>query len=369
MNSLRGLGLGHVSCGFALAIIGASAACSSSSSPTTPTADGGVTTTVEASAGVDGGTVDGSGGPCPALTDEWVASFIALSVTWPEVLGANGGTGSIYIWLLAHYTINGSQITGTTRTCGNQTPALVLNATGAMSIGQMPGNVQVLFQQPTSGPHAVWDPDTKTAASTGILGGWNIGSSITINPSTSAQGIASTSQYADPSTPWPKSATSFATSDIEDDDHDGNPGITLYPVDDAAMNDYLPATSTTGTAPLTQKLFIVSRTELSLYGTSTSCTEGSGTVTVPEFNDHVIGCQDVNSTVPCTADEWQFLDGQSTVYSGAGGKGSLITGTFKSLQLQPDADGGPPSCDDVVAAAGFADPLPEPPLPANVQDE
>jgi hypothetical protein len=64
---------------------------------------------------------------------------------------------------------------------------------------------------------------------------------------------------------------------------------------------------------------------------------------------------------PCSADQWQYIDGNDTVYSGTTGKNSPIGGTYKAVQL--GLDGGTPTCDDVVAA--FPDPMPQPPL----QDE
>jgi len=280
-------------------------------------------------------------------------------VTWAGTLATNGGTGQIYIWTLAHYTYNGSAVTGTSRTCGNLVPPLVLNATGKMA-ENLPttASVSILDLTPTT---LVWDNDTRTAPTSGTLGGWNVGSSLTLTPTTSLAGIAATSTFADPSAAWPTSSTSFMTSDLVNDDMDpnGNLGITAYPLDNNAMGYYLPATALQSTNPAhADKLFTVSRNELSLYGTSVSCTEITGSVAVQEYDLHVIGCHDVGTpaTATCTADEWQFLDGNVTVYAGAGGKGTPITGTFDAKQLS--ADGGEPTCDEVVAT------FPTPAMPA-----
>jgi hypothetical protein len=354
MGSLLDKYLGRMSRGAALALLGVGAACSSSSNSAAP-AEAGTTGTSEGGASVDAGQpiidADGSLGTCTPLTDEWVAAFITLNVSWAAVLAASGGTGPLYIWTLAHYTFNGSAVTGTSRTCGNLVPPLVLNDTGKMA-ENLPttANVSILDLTPTT---LVWDNDTRTAPTTGTLGGWNVGSSLTLNPTTSLAGIAATSTYANPSTPWPSSATSFMTSDLVNDDMDpnGNMGITAYPLDNNAMGYYLPATVLgSSNPPHADKLFTVSRNELSLYGTSASCTEISGTVAVQQYDLHVIGCHDVGTpaSASCMASEWQFIDGNVTVYSGAAGKGTPITGTFDSKQLS--ADGGEPTCDDVVAA-------------------
>jgi hypothetical protein len=323
-------------------------------------------------AGGDGGPVDGSGGPCTPQTDEWVGALLTLNVTWAPVTAADGSptTGTvppIYLWTLAHYTINGNAITGTTRTCGTQIPALVLNATGIAAEGLSPTltNVQVLDELPTK---LVWDNDTRTATTTGTLGGWNIGSSISIDPTTSVSGLTPTSTYANTATPWPGQGMSsvIPTTDFSDDDNDGNPGITLYPVSDNSMGYYLPATEL-GDMPISptphaDKLYIVSRTEVTLYGFSTSCTASSGMLTAPVYDSHVIGCHDIGTpeTADCTSGEWQFIDSNATVYAGTGGKNTLITGSFSSKQVA-GADGGAPSCDDVVAA--FPSPMPQVALP------
>jgi hypothetical protein len=308
------------------------------------------------SSGTDQPVISGAGAACPTLTDEWVGTLLTLDVSWAPVLAANGGTGTIYIWTLAHYTINGSTITGTMRTCGTQLPAIALNAPGKMALGlTTTGPVSILDEIPTT---LVFDHDAWTATTTGILGGWNVGSSLTINPTTSVQGLSATSAYADPTMAWPQSGSSIPTTDLTDDDMDGNPGITEYPLNDNSAGYYLPATGLGAGQPLADKVFIVQRTEVTLYGTNVSCTETTGTVTVPEYNQHVVGCQ-VQAGSDCTAAEWQFLDDNmttDTMYSGPSGSTSIITGTFDAMQFS--AEGGAPTCDDVVAM--FPSPMPQP---------
>jgi hypothetical protein len=295
--------------------------------------------------------VDGSGAPCPVQTDEWVGAIMTLNVTWAPVTAVAGGTGNIYLWTLNHYMIDGSgKITGTSRTCGTQTPPIVLNSTGLM-VEVLPAGTMasILNELPTK---KVWDNDTRTATVTGMLGGWNVMSSTQVNPTLAVSGLST--KYQDPTVAWPSSAQNIPMTDLTDDDMDGNPGITAYPLNDNGMGYYLPGTVIGGTAamppPHADKLFIVSRTQVSLYGMSTSCKETKGTITVPEYDLHVVGCHDVGmpGTTPCTSGEVSFLDGNVTVYSGMGGPGSTITGTFDSMQL--GGEGGTPTCDDVIAA-------------------
>jgi hypothetical protein len=107
----------------------------------------------------------------------------------------------------------------------------------------------------------------------------------------------------------------------------------------------------------------LSRTQLSLYGTSTRCTDTTGDLTVPEYNVHVIGCHDrgkPQDTALCMAAEWHFLDDNLTtnpIYSGASGTTSTITGTFNAKQITLTG-ARRPSCDDVIAA--FPAPMPQP---------
>jgi hypothetical protein len=369
MNALLGMRLGRVSGALALALIGGAAACSSSSSPPPSSSNDAGPTDAATSSDAEL-AIDGPGAPCPVLTQEWVGALFTLNVTWAGVEAASGGSGKIYLWTLNNYMISGNTITGTSRTCGTQIPPLVLNATGIMAEG-LPStltNVSVLNEYPTK---LVWDNDTRTAATTGTLGGWNIGSSIAINPTTSVSGLTPTSMFADPTTPWPGPGLgmNIPATDLSDDDMDGNPGVTLYPLNDNTAGYYLPATELGGTpsnpAPHADKLYAVSRTQVTLYGTSISCSESTGTLTVPQFDEHIIGCHDLGTgactgaapAAPCAqSGEWEFIDQNATIFAGAGGKGTLITGTFDSKQM--DSEGGTPSCDDVIAL--FPSPMPQP---------
>jgi hypothetical protein len=370
MKYLLRVSLGQVSCGLGLALIGAVAACSNDSMGPVSEGPGDGAMATPADAGDDGPGGDGSGlvgtgAPCPTMTDAWVGALLTLNVTWLPVLAANLGSGHIYIWHLYHFTFNGTAIAGTVRTCGDQVPPLALNATGRMAINApaSAGTVDVLDEVPTT---KTWDGDTRTAQTTGTLGAWNVGSSLVLNTSTTVAGLAPTSTFSDPTTPWPQSATSFQTSDFSDDDHDGHPGITAFPVDNNSMGDYLPATSLGGTSgngsmptELADQLYIVKRTQVSLHGTSASCSEITGTITVPEYVVHVIGCHDhgTAASASCASTEWQFIDENATIYNGSAGNKSTITGTFDAKQVAAP-DGGEPGCDDVVAL--FPSPMPQP---------
>jgi hypothetical protein len=312
---------------------------------------------------------------CPAQTDEVVAAKVTLNVNWPATL-ANAGcvspkcNGAINIWLLSQYHINGNAVTGSTTTCGNQTPPIPLTSLGSQSEGLPMGQtatVQVNFAAD------VWKQIAKNAPpamATGTLGGWNVGSSLQIDPTTTAYGLKPTSMFAKPATAWPCSQSDIPMADLADDDGDGFPGITGTPA--MGNGDYLPATNLMTSppfAPQADKLFLALRTELRLYGHSTSCTDSEGGAEALLLNNHVVGCHIpqgmtcADSTCNCTAAQWNFIDSNTTVYVGegvtipaamgscqAGFEPANITGTFQSKILSNAADGGGIDCAAVLAA-------------------
>lgn len=326
------------------------AACSSGT-PNEQQNDAGGGSDVGAGGGDDGGTINGTGGPCSPQTQVTEALKLTLSVTWPGTLAVQqpSAPGSLFIWLLSSYSVDSqNKLSGKVRTCGNQTPPITLTMTGAASVGApMGATAQVQITIPTS----VWNaPTMPTTAVTGTLGGWNIGSSFSVDPVVTLSGLKATSTWASPSTMWPASVSMgsvFPMGDITDDDGDGKPGITATPSKAAPF--YVPRTGLDPTtSPPTDKLYVALRTALSLNGKSTSCTEGAGTATVTLLNNHVIGCHipdaDGGAGTDCIDTQYDFIDSNTTAYVAMGG-------TYASKQLMAGTgDGGAPTCDDVLAA-------------------
>jgi hypothetical protein len=86
------------------------------------------------------------------------------------------------------------------------------------------------------------------------------------------------------------------------------------------------------------QVYLVLRTQLGLYGTSSSCTEQSGRAFVTDLNSRVVGCDIANDGGVCTADQYGFIDSDSTQYvPGAG--------TFDSKQLATGS-----TCSDLLVA-------------------
>jgi len=135
---------------------------------------------------------------------------------------------------------------------------------------------------------------------------------------------------------------------------DGNPGVTANPKNDTGPNPvytYPPTTVTIGsTPPLADEVYVAMRNEFQATGMRMdSCTQGTGTVTVTLFENHVIGCHINNPARACTSDEVSFLDQNRTIYgptaSSVASASNPIVGTAKVAQFAYDA-----TCADVRAA-------------------
>jgi hypothetical protein len=310
----------------------------------------------------------GSGKPCTPQSYEVLGTKVSLDVNWPGTPGTNacaqasGCKGTVSLWLLSRFTINGTKGTGTTTMCGNQMPAVTLTSIGAQAEGVTSGSTAVSIQFLPS----MWDAVAANAAkpptaATGVFGGWNVGASFKVDPTVAFFGVKSSSALASASTTWPASGPDIDMADVTDDDNDGNPGITATPA--SGDGDSLPATGVATSPPLSpkaDKLYVVLRTEISLYGLGQTCTDVTGKATATIFNDHVIGCH-LEGGGDCTPPQWSFVDEISPVYVGDGVTippnvpapsfaPAGMSGTFVSKVLSNDPDGGGIDCAAVRAA-------------------
>ena len=160
--------------------------------------------------------------------------------------------------------------------------------------------------------------------------GFNVGATEDTSPAVGLVGLAQSSTYAMDTTKWPIDCPTtgctgsdwFKSTDIVDDDGDGNPGITANPLN---SNGYTyPPTNTTCGAPATQ-IYIVSRNEIAITGMRMGdCSHGSGTASITLFDNHVVGCMHgtenahgvCSAVTPgaCAATEIAFLDDNRTKY-------------------------------------------------------
>jgi hypothetical protein len=92
-----------------------------------------------------------------------------------------------------------------------------------------------------------------------------------------------------------------------------------------------------GSAPSADKLYLSSRTVVSLDGKLTSCADVAGTAKIAFFDSHVVGCH-VKNGGDCTPSQIDFVDQSRTLYK--------ITGaTFTAKKIADDA-----TCADARAA-------------------
>jgi hypothetical protein len=263
------------------------------------------------SSGSSGGS-DYDGGMCMSSTSLTVASNINISVTWPATTAGDSGTGSVHVWLLSKFTANGNMFTGNSQTCGLSLPDLDLNGLGTIAAGGSKVQIQI--------PASVWSaPSMPTYASTGSQTQWGPPGTFTINPTLALIGLAFPSSV-DPTTyAWPSSTWSFPSgTTYPDSDGDGNPGITASPLNG---NGYvLPPTAIGigGSAATADKVYLATRTQVSLSGNWTSCSDLSGSADVSNFDNHVVGCH-INGGSACTTGaantQADFIDQNRTVYA------------------------------------------------------
>ena len=347
--------------GFALLLLAACAGCSSStggdtgSSGSSGSGSSGSGSSGSGSSGTgtssgsgtfkeDAGAMDGGGMTCPVQTSQTVGVQINLNVTWPSTGSINGGMGPYVLWLLSDQTIDGTgKISAVTHTCQLTTPPIQLNATGDVASGCTAGE---MCKVGTQSPVSEWAKVTRTTMVTGQLGGWNVGSSISIDQAVTLNGLPPDSMFKDPTTKWPPFSASgipFGTGFMFTDDQTGDmtPGIAVIPTTTAG---YAKIRTGLGTPlkPAVDKIYIASRTQLGMYGVSSSCTEASGTAFVKLIDNHVIGCEIEGMTGParndCAPDQSGYIDSNRTVYV-------PHAATFKQKVLTAGA-----TCTDVVAA-------------------
>jgi hypothetical protein len=210
-----------------------------------------------------------------------------------------------------------------TRSCGTILPEFSLNGAGQLVTGGSKVLVEI--------PHAVWEaPPIPRLESRGKLASWEPGSIFNIEGTVALMGLT----MPDAAAVWPKSYTEIMAVDA---DGDGKPGFTAVPRAGSGYVQPPTGLGLFGSAPSADKLYLASRTVLSLDGKLTSCTDVSGTAKIAFFDSHVVGCH-VRNGNDCTAGQIDFVDQSRTLYK--------ITGaTFVAKKIADNA-----SCADARTA-------------------
>jgi hypothetical protein len=284
-----------------------------------------------------GPIVAGDGGLCDGNPQGALGTKITLNVRWPGTAARNRGSGTLSLWLLLRYAVDGSGgIAGTVETCGMQMPTFVYNTgDNGPVLPQPTAQVQITI------PAGSWD-GTPTTPITGARGGSRIGSTFAIDPVVTLFGLERASALDNAAQAWPPSVTDLVATDLTYADGGayqpgvGEPGILAIPTSD--MPWALPATSLRMSSPHVDELWLALRTQLSLQGSVLSCTKLAGTAVAGRLDTHVVGCHVIDGG-PCTADQYVFVDdNRSTDFLSVPADGSF--------QAMPMVDAG---CKDVLA--------------------
>jgi hypothetical protein len=290
-----------------------------------------------------------------AAMHQTMAAKLTMVASWPGTTAispcdpTNGCTGDmsrLVLVLAIDYTIDPStmKFSGTMRTCDSSTPPVPLTAFGAQASG-FPMGSEVLFVTAKD----VWDKQPTVNVTGSAANG-----SFVLDDVTALTGLKADSMWKDPKVMWPPPSTkpmtdpSIPMSDWDTSDMNLNMGgITgSFKADMAPF--VVPHTALSTTSAQTDQGYVVVRTEMSFNGCMTSCTEGSGTASVPLYQNHFIGCHipagDAGAARLCTPAEYNFIDANTTVYT-------VVSGTL-TLKVVPSGsgEGGAVNCADVRAA-------------------
>ena len=279
------------------------------------------------SVAVDGGGTGtggaGGGTNCPAQTAFTLSVHVELEVSWPATLASSAGMGKVHLWNRAKLNANGTTLMGDTWSCGTILPEFGLTGAGQLVTGGSKVSIAV--------PVTVWDkPMIPKFPNSGMISGWNAGSTINIIPTVALVGLT----MPNPMAAWPDSYTGIMAVDH---DGDGKPGFTAIPRDDRPYTAPPTSLGIFGSAPTADQVYLASRTVVALNGKLDSCTEQSGTANVTFFDSHVVGCH-LKGAGECNASQTDFVDQGRTKYV-------VKSGTFKSKQVKDDA-----TCEEIRAA-------------------
>jgi hypothetical protein len=269
----------------------------------------------------DGGTSSGSAGQssseCMPKSTLTVGMHIVMNISWPDTLATTKGTGQFHLWNLIKYDVDGTKLTGELKACGSVLPPIELST--------IAGGGKALIEIPD-----IWDePSMPRFEATGTLSGWSPGAEFKGDPTPALVGLT----LADAMATWPAKGIDIETVDA---DGDMKPGLTGTSKSDAGF--VRAPTSILGQlGPVTDLVYLVTRTTAGHNATLSSCTEASGTSEVTYFDNHVVGCHVYNGD-ECDETQADFIDSNRTIY--------VVSSATSTAKFIDDSA----SCADVRAA-------------------
>jgi len=265
----------------------------------------------------NGGTPGCSAGICTTTCDLTGTFALKLTIptTWPGTTVLASGGGNFMWWAKLQLAQSGVGLTGTVIPCGETVPDMA----SAPFIGE---NYGVTL------PNSIYDgtplPSTPTS---GTLSTGSPGASFSLQRSALLVGAT----MADPvNGAWP-SRTAIVQ---HDSDSNGKPAVTS-PYKTGGSYDAAPTSSLGGARASAS--YMATRAVFSLNGTLNSCTQSTGSATVPDIDYHTIGCS-LASGGDCSSAQASYLDSNGPNYQPG-------ASTYTLVRLS-----GPTTCADVRAA-------------------
>jgi hypothetical protein len=251
----------------------------------------------------NGGTPQCNSGVCTTACNVSGAFALKVSVpaTWPSTSVLSSGSGTFVMWLLVQLTQNGTSLTGNVTPCGQTVPdfkaAAFINETYGVTY-----------------PTTIFDrtPLLPSVAATATLGSTAPGASFSMAKTAWVAGVTLSNPATDP---WPSESAVVAT----DSDADGKPGVTATYKSGSGYSS--PPTNSLGSSRASRD-YLATRIAFSLSGTLTSCTQASGTATVPDIDFHTVGCR-LTSNSDCNSSATSYLDSNAPNYQTGSGSFSM----------------------------------------------
>jgi len=239
-----------------------------------------------------GGTAACNSGICTTICpfDGAYALKLTIASNWAAKTYVVAGNGTFSFWAKLDLTRSGNSLSGTVTPCGDVAPDFSANIPfmGTEKYG-------VIF------PNTLFDrtPELPSTSVTATMTSQSPGATLSFNRAAWLVGAS----MSDPvNGAWP-SRTALTQVDADADgkiavtgDYKTSSGYTAVPCDDT-----LPI-------PRAARAYVATRVLFTLNGTLSSCTQSSGTATVPDVDAHTLGCRRSGSTSDCTNAQGAYLD-------------------------------------------------------------
>jgi hypothetical protein len=201
------------------------------------------------------------------------------------------GTGTFSFWAKLDLTRSGNSLSGTITPCGDVAPDF------SARIGLLTEKYGITFPNAT-----IFDrsPELPSTSVTAALSTQSPGATISFNPAAWLVGAT----MSDPvNGTWP-SRTALTTVDP---DADGKPAVTGTYKTSSGFSQ-VPCDQLGSARAM--RGYVATRVKFTLSGTLSSCTQSTGSATVPDVDAHTVGCR-LTGGADCSDSQADYLDSQA----------------------------------------------------------